>query len=463
MCSRQCAAILSRLPVEDHGVRQSAVYPTPLIFNFMASRTSIRWWIIALIAVATVINYIDRTSLAVMWPAVAKDAHLSKEDYATIVSSFMILYGLGQAISGRIFDRVGTRLGFVLSVSIWSAACIGHGLVRSLFALASVRGLLGLSEAGNWPGATKAVAEWFPRHERALAQGIFNAGASLGAVVSAPLIALLFGMFGWQATFAVVGGLGLLWIIPWWILAKSTPDKHPWVSPEERAHILGTPTAEKPLSVDQCAVGLSWRQVLGFRQAWGLIAARFFLDPIWWLFVNWLPIFLADRFGFDVKAIGMFAWVPYLGAVVGSLSGGWVSGYWISRGWSVDRARKRAIFIGGALTLPGFVIAAFASTPLLAVLAMAVVLAGFQVMINNIQTLPSDFFSGQSVGTVSGIGGMSAVFGVLVFSTWLVPVLSRISYVPVFLMGTALVPLGLGAIFLIGGEIRRVDQPLSRN
>ena len=424
----------------------------------MPLRSHIRWWIIGLIAIATVINYIDRTSLAVMWPAIARDAHLTKEDYATIVATFMVLYALGQAIAGRIFDRVGTRLGFILSVTVWSIACAGHGLARSLPSLAGMRGLLGLSEAGNWPGATKAVAEWFPRQERALAQGIFNAGASLGAVISAPVIALLFGLFGWRATFAVVGGLGLLWLLPWWILARAAPDKHPWVSAEERAHILGSaaPGAAGPAEVR----GLTWRQVFGFRQAWALVVSRFFLDPIWWLFVNWLPIYLADRFGFDVKAIGMFAWVPYLGAVVGSLSGGWISGYWISRGWSVDRARKRAILLGGALTLPGFVVAAFAATPLLAVLAMALVLAGFQVMINNIQTLPSDCFSGKSVGTVAGIGGMSAVLGVLVFSTWLIPVLSRISYVPVFLMGTALVPLGLGAIYLLCGEIRRIDEPV---
>lgn len=414
-----------------------------------------------MIAVATVINYIDRTSLAVMWPAIAKDTNLTKDDYATIVAAFMVMYGLGQAISGRIFDRIGTRFGFILSITVWSAACAGHGLINSLGSLLGMRGLLGVSEAGNWPGATKAVAEWFPRRERAFAQGIFNAGASLGAVISAPTIAILFAIFGWRATFVVIGGLGLLWVIPWWILVRATPDKHPWVSAEERAHILGDETEGKASAGAKPAVSLTWRQVLGFREAWALITARFFLDPIWWLFINWLPIYLADRFGFDVKSIGMFAWVPYLGAVVGSLSGGWISGHWIAQGWTVDRARKRAILIGGVLTLPGFIGAAFAGTPLIAVLSMAVVLAGFQVMINNIQTLPSDYFSGASVGTVAGIGGMSAVFGVLVFSTWLVPVLSRISYVPVFLMGTALVPVGLAALFLLGGKIRRVDANFS--
>lgn len=429
----------------------------------MQNRSSVRWWIIVLIAVVTVVNYIDRTSLAVMWPEIAKDTQLTKEHYATIVSAFMVAYALGQAVSGRIFDWVGTRLGFVLSVVVWSIACAGHGLARSLLGLAAARSLLGFSEAGNWPGATKAVAEWFPRQERALAQGIFNAGASMGAVISAPLIAWLFLHFGWKATFIIVGALGFLWVIPWWFVVRSGPGTHPWVSEAERAHILGKAERDVPgalassESAPETARSTSWREVMSHRQSWGLVASRFFLDPIWWLFVNWLPIYLADRFNFNVKEIGMFAWVPYLGAIVGSLSGGWISGRWIAAGWPVDRARKRAILIGGALTLPGFVFAAFASTPVLAVIAMAVVLAGFQVMINNIQTIPSDCFAGKSVGTVAGIGGMSAVFGVLVFSTWLIPYLSKISYVPVFLMGTALVPLGIAAVHFLGGEIRRVE------
>lgn len=422
----------------------------------MAQRSHLRWWIIGLIAVATVINYIDRTSLAVMWPSISRDTHLGKDDYANIVSAFMILYALGQAVSGGLFDRVGTRLGFVLSVTVWSLACAGHALTRSLATLSLARGLLGFSEAGNWPGATKAVAEWFPRHERALAQGIFNAGASLGAVASAPLIALLFALFGWRATFVAVGALGLLWLIPWWLLARGTPDKHPWISPEERAHILSD-DATDPSAANSLAPATSLGSLLAQRASWGIIVSRFFLDPIWWLFVNWLPIYLADRFGFDVKSIGLFAWVPYVGAAAGSLSGGWMSGHLIGRGWSVDRARKRVILLGGALTLPGFIAAAFAPSPTIAVLAIAVVLAGFQVMINNVQTLPSDFFAGSSVGRVAGIGGMSAVLGVLVFSTWLVPVLSRISYVPVFLLGTALVPLGVVAIFVLCGKIRRLD------
>ncbi len=188
-----------------------------------------------------------------------------------------------------------------------------------------------------------------------------------------------------------------------------------------------------------------------------MIVSRFFLDPIWWLFVNWLPIYLAEEFGFDVKEIGLFAWVPYLGAAVGSLVGGWWSGYMIGRGWTANRARKWAIVIGSLMCFPAFVAAAFAGSPLVAVLIIAVVLCGFQVMINNIQTLPSDLFSGRSVGSLAGMGGMSAVLGVLVFSTWLIPAISEVSYVPVFLMGASLVPLGVGSVFFFGRVIRRVE------
>ncbi len=424
------------------------------------SRSSFRWWIIGLIGAATVINYVDRSSLAVMWPAIARDTGLSKENYATIVSVFMVAYAVGQAVAGRFFDRVGTRLGFVVSIVVWSGAAALHGLARSLASLAFFRAVLGVSEAGNWPGATKAVAEWFPRHERALAQGIFNAGASTGAVISAPLIAWLFIALGWQATFVCVGALGLLWVVPWWILARSSPEQHPWVSPAERAYILGDRDASGPNAAGETRDrAMSWSEALSRRETWAIAVSRFFLDPIWWLFINWLPIYLAERFHFDIKEIGLFGWVPYLGAAIGSLVGGWLSGHLIARGWSVDRARKRTILLGGCLTIPGFLLAAVAATPLVAVLTIALVLCGFQVMINNIQTLPSDFFSGKSVGTVAGIGGCSAVAGVLVFSTWLVPALSRVSYVPVFLLGATLVPLALGSIRILAGEIRRVDLP----
>lgn len=414
----------------------------------------LRWWIIGMVAAATIINYIDRTSLAVMWPDISTELNLTRDQYATIVSAFMIAYAVGQGISGKIFDWIGTRLGFVLSIFVWSASCALHGMARSIVSFSFFRGLLGMSEAGNWPGGVKISGEWFPVSERALASGIFNAGASLGAVISAPLIATLYFMLGWKATFVAVGLLGIIWIIPWWILNRSEPGEHPWITPEERTYILtGQKLGQSTVSETRVP---SWGELLTYRQSWALIASRFFLDPVWWLFVNWLPIYLHDRFGFDVQQIGYFAWVPYFGAAIGSIVGGWWSGYRINKGWTVNKARKWAIVIGGCIMIPGFVATAFAQSPIIAVVMMAAVLGGYQVTMNNILTLPTDFFSGKSVGSLAGMGGMSAVFGVLVFSTWLIPVLSSESYVPVFLMGASLVPIGVGTIFLFSKVITRV-------
>ncbi len=421
----------------------------------MKKLSGLRWWIVGLIGLATVINYVDRSSLAVMWPDISKDLGLSKEDYAGILTFFMIAYAIGQSISGRLFDKVGTRLGFVISIVVWSIACAMHGLARNLASFGVFRALLGLSEAGNWPGAAKANAEWFPIKERALAQGIFNSGASLGAVVSAPLIASLYLLLGWQSTFVVVGVLGIVWVVPWWFVNRAEPAQHPWLSDAEREYIL---EGQKPTTVSaqtQNERALTFSEILSYKQSWSVIASRFFLDPIWWMFVNWLPIYLAEQFGFDIKQIGLFAWVPYVGAAAGSLSGGWWSGHLIHKGWTVNKARKWAIVVGGVVMFPPMILSAYASTPLAAVLLIAVVLFGFQFVINNLQTLPSDFFSGKSVGSLAGVGGTSAVVGVLI-TIWLVPVLTKASYVPFFMMGALLVPLGILSVFLLAGTIERV-------
>lgn len=417
----------------------------------MKKVNGLRWWIVGLVALATMINYIDRGALSIMWPEISKDLGMTKEDYSAIAIMFTIAYAISQTVSGKVYDWIGTRLGFLWSILIWSVSVGLHAISHGLVSFSIFRFFLGLGEAGNWPGATKSNAEWFPIKERALAQGIFNSGASIGSIISPPLIAGLYLWMGWRMTFVLLGGLGILWIIPWLIINKTLPKTHPWLTEEERELILADQKDE--LNDEETP---SWFTVMKQKQSWSVLASRFFLDPIWWLFVFWLPIYLADKFGFNIKEIGMFAWVPYVGAAAGAIFGGWIAGYWIKKGWSVNKARKAAVVLGGAIMLPSLVLTSMASTPLLAVLLIALILFGFQVTIGNIQTLPSDFFTGKSVGSLAGFGGTTAAIGV-VLTTYVVPALTVTSYTPFFLLGALLVPLGVACVFVFGGIIKKVE------
>lgn len=405
----------------------------------------LRWTIAGLIGLATIVNYIDRNALAVMWPEIAKEIGANKDDYALLITVFMIAYAAGQLLFGKVFDRIGVRRGFMLSISAWSLAIGLHAVTASIAAFSAVRGMLGLSEAGAWPGAVKANAQWFPEHERAFAQGLFNAGASLGAIVSAPLIALLFLKFGWRGTFALIAVLGFLWLLPWSLIYRVDVDRDPATRDAQPADT--TPR-------------LTLKQLMAYRQSWGIVLARLFLDPVWWLFASWLPIYLAETFHFNILQIGLFSWVPYVGAMLGSLFGGWCSGWLIANGRSVHQARKWTITFGALLMVPGLIAAMHAATPTFAVLAIALVLFGFQVAIGNVQTLPSDVFQQGSVGSLAGAGGLAAVIGTLV-TTWLVPSMTVHSYTPVFALAAALIPLALIAVWWVAGPIHRVgDAPV---
>ena len=418
-------------------------------------RGYLRWVVVTLVAIATVINYVDRNALAIMWVEIGPELGMDEFDYARLVMVFMVGYAIGQALFGKIFDMVGTRLGFVLAIVVWSVSIMLHAVTRSFVSLAAMRFTLAFGEAGNWPGATKSNAEWFPIRERALAQGIFNSGASLGAVISAPAIALLYLQFGWQATFVLIGLFGFVWLVPWLLIFKAPPDRHPWLSAEEREYILTGQRAES-VSADEEQAAPGWFEMLRFRQSWSVVASRFFLDPIWWLFVSWLPIYLAATFGFDILQIGLFAWVPYVGAVVGALFGGWLARFLLERGRTVDYARKLTITLGGVIMLPALLATAAASTPLLAVLLIGVILFGFQTAIGNIQTLPSDFFSGKSVGSLAGAGGAAAVAGVLITTELIPRITTEAGFAPAFILGAALVPLAVISVWVFGGRIRPV-------
>jgi MFS transporter, ACS family, hexuronate transporter len=409
--------------------------------------TGLRWWIITLIGLATVINYIDRSAINIMWPYIYKDFGIAEADnknaLALLTTFFLVAYAIGQTLTGKLMDAIGTRLGMVYSIAAWSASIALHALAKGIASFSIFRFFLGISEAGNWPGATKSNAEWFPAKERAIAQGLFNAGASLGSVVSAPIIAGLYLAIGWQGTFSGIAVLGLIWIVPWLLVNKAGPDKHPWITKKEQDYILDCDT-NKLNTIPETTV-YTWRALLNFKKTWSVITARFFIDPIWWLFVTWLPTFLKEQFTFDIKQIGAFAWFPFLMAALGSVVGGYFSSQQIRKGVQAVTARKNAITIGCVITLSALVTIAFMlndlkELPSVIIALIGLTLFGFQFISANICTLPSDFFNGKNVGTVAGMGGTAAVAGVLI-TTWLVPVLTKTSYVSFFVLAAILVPL----------------------
>ncbi len=416
---------------------------------------NLRWAIVVLVAIATVINYIDRGALGFLWPAISEDLGMSKTEYAIILNIFTFAYAFGQSLFGKIFDWIGTRLGFVLSITVWSAATMLHAVAGGLASFAIFRGLLGVSEAGNWPGATKANAEWFPIKERALAQGIFNSGAAIGGIFSAPIVAYLFVYLeSWQATFIMIGGLGFLWLIPWLIVYKSGPEKHPWVSEEEREYIL---TGQRNTETNEAATyAPGAAEILSRKESWGVILASFFLDPIWWLFVFWLPLYLSETYGFGVAEIGRYAWIPYVGAMFGAWFGGLLAQNRISAGWTVNKVRKFVIGLGGLIMLVSLLMTMKAVTPMIAVLLMAAILFGFQTAVGNIQTLPSDFYSGESVGSLAGFAGTAAKLAVVLLN-FLIPVITVNSYAPAFAVGAGLAIMTVLSVWVLCGHI----QPLN--
>ena len=415
----------------------------------------LRWWIISLVCLATVINYIDRAALGIMWPAMKDDLGLSEQDYAWIINVFTITYAAGKFISGKVYDKVGTRIGFILSIFFWSLASVLHFFARGAASLGIFRGLLGVAEAGNWPGAVKNNAEWFPIKERALAQGIFNAGAGIGSIIAAPTIAELFGAYGWKVTFVIIGVLGFIWIVPWAIVNKALPKDHPWITVEEKEHIVSGRHKSRQNAEDD--EGLSVKAILSKKEAWGVISARFFIEPIWWLFVFWMPIYLYKEFNFNVKEIGYYAWFPYVGAMIGSLSGGWYVKRLLETK-TVDYARKRSVAIGAVIILVSILGAIFfANTPEKFVSFVFLVLFGFQFSISNIQTIPSDLLSGKSVGTLAGLGGSIGAISVIIMNA-LIPIITVDSYTPAFIILAVLAPLSYISVFVLIKEIKPIEK-----
>lgn len=422
----------------------------------------LRWWVVGLVALATIINYIDRQTINVLWPEhiapelfPEMDADGHKYILGIISTVFIFAYALGQAIFGKIFDWIGTRLGFVLSISVWSLATAAHAFAQGVLSFSLFRALLGVAEAGNWPGAAKANAEWFPTKERALAQGIFNSGAAIGGIISIPLIGYMALFLDWKLIFILVGLMGLVWLVPWMVIVKAPPKYHDWLSDEERNYIL-TGQQAADADVDDEGYNPSTGELLARKESWAVIIASAAIDPIWWLFIVWIPTYLFEVHNFNVKDLVASGWLPYVGAMLGAWFGGLLAQNRINAGWTINKTRKFTITLGCLIMLPALLALSAASTPWLALGLMFTILFGFQTAIGNVQTLPSDLYGKKTVGTLSGIAGMAAKLSAAAL-TYLVPIMTvGANYVSVFVLGAALALTAIASVWLLCPEIKQL-------
>jgi len=360
-----------------------------------------RWLICALIFFATTINYVDRAVMGVLAPTLRTEIGWTDQEYGYISAAFTLAYAIGFLFAGWFIDKVGTRLGYTVYLTVWSLAAAAHALVHSAFGFGLARFGLGIGESGNFPAAIKTVAEWFPKKERALATGIFNAGSNVGAIIAplaVPWIALT---WGWQEAFIITGLAGLIWIV-FWLPIYRRPSEHPKVSKTELAYIESDPP-DPPAKI-------SWLSLLPLKQTWAFSIGKFLTDAIWWFYLFWFPLFMNDRFGVDLRTIGIPMVVVYLLADVGSVGGGWFSSALLKRNWTVNAARKTAMLVCAILILP-VALAPHVQGEWVAVILIGIAAAAHQGFSANIFTITSDMFPRKAVASVVGIGGFAGAMG----------------------------------------------------
>jgi MFS transporter, ACS family, aldohexuronate transporter len=399
----------------------------------------LRWYIGALLFLSTVINYIDRQTLSVLAPVLKTEFHWTNADFALVVIAFRVAYTLGQTASGRWLDRVGTRTGLSLAVAFYSASAMLSSLGNGLRSFAGFRFLLGLGESANWPGATKAVAEWFPRRESGWAVALFDSGSSVGAALAPFIVLGVYRISGsWRPAFIVTGILGLLWI-PLFRWLYRSPENHPRLSAEERADILAN-RASTPADVAVSTGGAphSYRTLLSLPQTWGILIGKALTDPVWFFITDWFAVYLVSR-GFRLEDSLLAFWVPFMAADLGNFAGGGLSSVLITRGWRVGTARKTVIVLGTLGML--FLIPAIYTSSLRTLTAcFAVATFSYAALSTMILNLPADIYPARSVGSVAGLGGTAAGIGTIA-ATWLTGfVADRYSFEPL-LIGASLIPL----------------------
>jgi ACS family hexuronate transporter-like MFS transporter len=361
----------------------------------------LRWRIAILVSVAIAISYLDRQTLPVAVSAIARDIPLSNQRFSALQSAFLLSYAFMYMGGGKLVDALGTRIGFAVIMIFWSLANASHALATSFALLMGSRFLLGMGEGGGFPAATRVVAEWFPTKDRATAMGIINAGSAVGGVIAPPLIALVLGYTGWRWIFVITGTFGLVWTL-WWISSYFSPETPPVP--------VGQHSASNSVN---SSVSLRWIDLLRIRESWGLVSAKFLSDAAWYFYLFWLPKYLYDARGFDVKAVGTFAWIPYAAAGVGCLLGGWFSGYLIRRQFSLGVARKLALGLSAAVMPSILLVPRLPVAWALAIFSLAYF--GQQSWSTLVMVLPTDLFPSNVVGSVAGLVGFGGAMGGVAF------------------------------------------------
>jgi ACS family hexuronate transporter-like MFS transporter len=366
---------------------------------------------------ATVINYLDRQTLSVAAPVLQERFHITDEAYGWVVSAFLGAYTIMNGASGPLIDRLGTKIGYGLCVAWWSVAAALHALTTGAWSLGIFRALLGVGEAGNWPGAVKVVAEWFPENERALAAGLFNSGSAVGAILAPPIVAWLIANAGWQSAFLFIGLSGMIWLV-FWFRMYYTPQREPGAAPEQPIPVLTL---------------LRTRMVAAFT------ISKIFLDPVWYFYIFWFPKYLKTTRHFDLAGIGKYAWIPFLVAGFGNLFGGWMSSALLKRGCSVTVARKGTITFFAALMLTA-IPAVLAEQAWMSIALVSIAMMGYTGALANMLSVPADVFPKSTVGSVYGLASMGSGFGGMVFTMITGWVVQRHGYTPVF-FGFGVMPL----------------------
>ncbi len=407
-----------------------------------------RWWIAILLALATAINYLDRQSLPIVISELKKFIPVNDMQYGKINSLFLFAYGTMYAVGGRIMDILGTRKGYALMIVWWSLANMLHGFVTTVAGLGFARFLLGLGEGGGFPGSAKAVSEWFPKKERSFAFGIFNTGSSLGAVIAPPLIAAVVVWKDWRWAFFISGILGLIWVIAW-LRIYAVPAKNRFATEEEKNYIA----TEQEADGVSVAAKIPWIRLFAYRKVWALLIIKFLTDSGWFFFIFWLPKYLYDVRGLDIKGVGAYAWIPYAAAGAGSFIGGWMSSYMLKKNLSVDLSRKLPMAIAAAL-LPASLF--ITSSPLgMAIVFFSMAMFGHQFWSTLVQTLATDLFPSRIVGSVAGLMGAIGTYGAMLFALLVGYIIQHSGYGPAFVIAGILHPISFIILFFM---IKKIEM-----